>query len=172
MLLPGGLALGLSAPVVGRAYDRFGPRPLAIPGTILIPLALAALSLLSASTPWWGALPIHIVFCIGLSLTFTPLLSAGLGSLPAHLYSHGSATINTVQQLAGATSTVVFIPTMAAVSKAHTASGASAQEAVGAGVQAAFLIGAAVSILGIIAAAIIPKRQTTAPKDYVPGSNI
>src|SRR5699024_8521477 len=30
-MLPGGLAMGLLAPVVGRLYDRIGPRPLVIP---------------------------------------------------------------------------------------------------------------------------------------------
>ena len=32
MLLPGGLAMGLLAPVVGRLFDRYGPRPLVAPG--------------------------------------------------------------------------------------------------------------------------------------------
>ncbi|OUM45648.1 MDR family MFS transporter [Arthrobacter sedimenti] len=160
MLLPGGLAMGLSSPVIGRIYDRFGPPPVAIPGTMLITLAMAALTLLSVSTPWWAALPIHVVLSVGLALTFTPLFSAALGSLPTQLYSHGSATINTAQQVAGAIGTAVFISTMAAVSTAHTESGASAQEAVAAGVHAAFLIGAAVSVLGIIVAAFIRKPRT------------
>jgi DHA2 family lincomycin resistance protein-like MFS transporter len=165
LLLPGGLAMGLSSPVIGRAYDRFGPRPLVIPGTVLITLAMAALTLLSAATPWWAALLMHIALNLGLSMTFTPLFSAGLASLPTHLYSHGSATISTAQQVAGAIGTAVFISTMAAVSTAQTQSGASAQEAVVAGVHAAFIIGAAVSVLGIIVAAFITKPGTKAAKD-------
>jgi DHA2 family lincomycin resistance protein-like MFS transporter len=159
-LLPGGLALGLSSPVIGRMYDRFGPRPLAIPGTALITFAMAALTFLSASTPWWVALPMHVVLSLGLALTFTPLFSAALGSLPTHLYSHGSATISTAQQVAGAIGTAVFISTMAAVSKVEAESGASAQEAVAAGVHTAFLIGAAVSVLAIVVAAFIHKPRT------------
>ena len=34
LLLPGGLLMGLAGPTVGRLYDRFGPRPLVIPGAI------------------------------------------------------------------------------------------------------------------------------------------
>ena len=36
LLLPGGLIMGLLAPSVGRAYDRFGPRPLLVPGAIIV----------------------------------------------------------------------------------------------------------------------------------------
>ena len=32
LVLPGGLLMGLLGPVVGRLYDRFGPRPLLHPG--------------------------------------------------------------------------------------------------------------------------------------------
>ena len=36
LLLPGGLLMGLLAPVVGRLYDRFGARPLLLPGTVVV----------------------------------------------------------------------------------------------------------------------------------------
>ncbi|RAE44093.1 MFS transporter, partial [Burkholderia multivorans] len=35
LLLPGGLVMGLAAPIVGRLFDRFGPRPLVIPGALM-----------------------------------------------------------------------------------------------------------------------------------------
>lgn len=34
VLLPGGLLEGVLSPIVGRIYDRYGPRPLIIPGMI------------------------------------------------------------------------------------------------------------------------------------------
>ena len=36
LLMPGGLASGLLAPFIGRLYDRVGPRPLVIPGALLL----------------------------------------------------------------------------------------------------------------------------------------
>lgn len=38
MLLPGGLAQAVASPVFGRVYDRFGPRPVLIPGTAMLAL--------------------------------------------------------------------------------------------------------------------------------------
>ncbi|MCB2527341.1 MFS transporter, partial [Listeria monocytogenes] len=40
LLLPGGRLMGLLAPAVGRAYDRFGPRQLLVPGAVLLSAAL------------------------------------------------------------------------------------------------------------------------------------
>lgn len=40
LLLPGGFVMGLLAPFVGRTYDKVGPRPLLLAGTVLTSLAL------------------------------------------------------------------------------------------------------------------------------------
>ena len=53
---------------------------------------------------------------VGLALLFTPLFTAGLGSLPPQLYSHGSAIVGTVQQVAGAAGTALFVALMSAQS--------------------------------------------------------
>lgn len=44
----------------------------------------------------------HITLSAGLAFLFTPLFTSSLGSLPPQLYSHGSALIGTIQQVAGA----------------------------------------------------------------------
>ena len=46
LLLPGGLLMGLLGPVVGRLYDRFGPRALLLPGPVATGLALWSATLL------------------------------------------------------------------------------------------------------------------------------
>lgn len=97
LLLPGGLTMGLLAPFVGRMYDKIGPRPLLVTGTILASAALWGLAfLLNEHSSWVVLLVGHIIFSTGLALIFTPLFTSSLGSLPKHLYSFGSATISTV----------------------------------------------------------------------------
>ena len=157
LLLPGGLIMGLLAPFVGRAYDRFGPRILVVSGSIIVSAVLWSMTMLSATTPVWWLLIAHISLSIGLALLFTPLFTAGLGAVPPHLYSHGSAVVSTIQQLAGAAGVALFITVMTARSLGAAASGAGAVEAAASGIHSAFIVGAIVSIVAIPLAFFIRK---------------
>lgn len=149
LLLPGGLVQGLLSPVVGRLFDKYGPTVLLVPGTTLVSAVLWFMSTVSESTPIPMVLGAHVALSIGLAFMFTPLFTSGLGSLPSHLYSHGSAIVGTVQQLAGAAGTAVFVTVMTlAATAAANQSGAGAA-ATGAGVRAAFLVGAIISVFAV-----------------------
>jgi DHA2 family lincomycin resistance protein-like MFS transporter len=110
ILLPGGLVMGLLGPTVGRLFDRFGPRPLIIPGAIVVSIAMWTLALgLNENSSWVVLFIAYTILCLGLAFLFTPLFSTSLGSLPPKLYSYGSATVATLQQVAGAAGTAVFV---------------------------------------------------------------
>ena len=159
LLLPGGLVFGLMGPVVGRWYDRVGPRPLVVPGAALIAASLWALiPFMSESTPWGALVAFHVVLSAGLSLMFTSLFSASLGSLPPHLYSHGSATLATTQQVAGAAGTAALISTMSAVALSRGAGGASETVALAGGIQVAFIVAAALATLGFALTWLVPRQ--------------
>ncbi|MDY1004757.1 MDR family MFS transporter [Curtobacterium sp. CFBP9011] len=169
LLLPGGLLMGLLSPIVGRLYDRYGPRMLLIPGSIIISAVLWALSTVTADTSVTFVLVAHIVLSLGLALTFTPLFTAALGGLPPRLYSHGSAVLGTAQQLAGAAGTALFVTLLtlgatAAATNGDVAGAATAAEATArataSGVHSAFLVGAVISMLGIVASAMVRKPAT------------
>ncbi|WP_062517336.1 DHA2 family efflux MFS transporter permease subunit [Demequina gelatinilytica] len=163
LLLPGGLLMGLCAPAVGRAVDRIGPRPLLIPGAALVAGVLWTLSfLLSEATPWWALLACHVALSAGLALMFTPLFAASLGSLPPHLYAYGSATVSTIQQVAGAAGTALFVSTMAAVAASQEAAGAAEAAAQATGIRAAYLI-AAILASGAVVAACFIQRPVDSP---------
>ena len=144
MVLPGGLVMGLLGPVVGRLYDRVGPRPLAVPGVVLVVLAFTGMATIRPDTAWWFVLAAHVVMSLGLALLFTPLFTTALGSLEPHLYSHGSAAVGTVQQLAGAAGTAMFIALLTARSTSLADGGATAADALTGGASLAFTVGAAV----------------------------
>jgi len=152
MMLPGGLVMGLVAPTVGRLFDRYGPRPLVVPGSIVVSAALWALATLSLETPPWIIVVAHVTLSVGLALMFTPLFTSALGSLSPGLYSHGSAAVGAVQQVAGAAGTALFVTILAMTSSRFAADGADATAAQAGGIQQAFLIGAALSLIVVVGA--------------------
>lgn len=157
LLLPGGLVMGLLAPPVGRYYDRHGPARLVVPGTAMVAAASWWMTGLHQQTPLPALLAAHVLLSVGLALTFTPLFTAGLGSLPARLYSHGSALIGTIQQVAGAAGAALFVALMSREAAALLTAGATPAAATAAGVRAAFLWGAVLSTLAVLAAAFVRK---------------
>jgi DHA2 family lincomycin resistance protein-like MFS transporter len=98
---------------------------------------------------------------IGLALMFTPLFTSGLGSLPSNLYSHGSAIVGTVQQLAGAAGTAVFITVMTLATTAAARGDVIDVAATGAGVRAAFLVGAVISVFAVVGAFFVRRPPVT-----------
>lgn len=111
-VLPGGLVMGLLGPFVGRLYDRVGARPLVIPGTAVLALSLWGFTTVGASTSVPVLIGMHVLLVIGLSFMFTPLMTDALGRLPGELDSHGSAILATLQQVAGAAGTALFVTLM------------------------------------------------------------
>ncbi|MCL3860821.1 MDR family MFS transporter [Actinotalea sp. K2] len=158
LLLPGGLLMGLAAPSVGRTYDRHGPRVLLVPGTVVVSAAAWSFAALDATSPAWQVLAGHVVLSGGLALMFTPLFTAALGSLTPRLYSHGSAMVGTVQQVAGAAGTALFITVLTAQSLRLADGGASEVAATAGGVHAAFVVGAVITLVAIPAAFLLRVR--------------
>ena len=81
LLLPGGLIMGLLGPTVGRLYDRVGPTPLLVPGSIVVSGVLWSLTLVNENTSPWMVLAAHMALSTGLAFMFTPLFTSALGSI-------------------------------------------------------------------------------------------
>ncbi len=163
LLLPGGLIMGLMGPVVGRLFDRVGPTVLAVPGTILVSAVLWALTLVGQDTSPWALLAGHVVLSIGLALIFTPVFTSSMGSVRMELYSHASAVLGSVQQLAGAAGIALFIALMTIRAAALSAEGVDPVEALASGIRSAFLVGAIISLFAIVAAFFVRKPQGGGP---------
>lgn len=153
MVLPGGLAMGLLGPVVGRMYDRYGLRPLVLPGATVQAAALWAFVTLDASSSLWLIVVMHVALLVGLSLMITPLMTDALSRLPGDLDSHGSAIVATFQQVAGAAGTALFVTVMALASTG-AAAGADVD-----GARAAFLCAAAIATVAIPVTLLIGRRS-------------
>jgi DHA2 family lincomycin resistance protein-like MFS transporter len=164
VVLPGGLAMGLSGPIVGRLYDRFGPRPLVIPGAFGVAAALGLMMMLDQSSPIWFVVVIHVLLSLSLSTQMTPLMTSSLGSLRPELYSHGSAIVSTLQQVAGAAGTAVFITLMTTGTADEIAKGTDAVAAQAHGIHNAFVWGAGMALVAVVAAFFVRKPVDPSPE--------
>ncbi|MGV1007711.1 MAG: MDR family MFS transporter [Dermatophilaceae bacterium] len=149
LVLPGGLVMGLLGRPVGRLYDRLGPRPLVLPGVVTVAMAACSLVLVDEGTPPVQVMASHVALCAGLALVFTPLFTFGLGSLPASLYPHGSAILASLQQVAGAAGTAVFVTVMSIGTASAVRQGHAPDAAVSSGVRLAFLAAGLITLLPV-----------------------
>jgi DHA2 family lincomycin resistance protein-like MFS transporter len=166
MLLPGGLALGILAPIVGRLFDRFGPKPLVIPGAFALSGALWAMTMLDQDTTVPTVIAVHVALCSSLAFMLTPLMTSALGSLPTRLYSHGSAIVTTSQQLAGAAGTALCITLMSTGTAGALRDGLDPVAAQAAGIHLAFVAAAVISLASVVLSFFVknpPKGAMAAP---------
>ena len=162
LVLPGGITMGILGPVVGRLYDKFGPRVLLVPGTAVVSGALWLLAFAGAAASPWYVGAVYLILSIGLAFTFTPLFTSGLGSVQPRLYSHGSAIIGTVQQVAGAAGAALFVTVLAVAGAGVASAGGDAAAQAAAGTHSAFMVAASISMVGIITGLFV-KRSANAP---------
>jgi DHA2 family lincomycin resistance protein-like MFS transporter len=149
LLLPGGLLMGLLAPTVGRIFDKYGPRVLVPPGAVLIVLNLLGLTQVDQHTPVWMLVGLHVILSLGFACLFTPAFTTGLNPLPPSLYSHGSAIMATLQQVAGAAGTALLVTIMAGRTISLVSAGTSKLAAQVSGLHAAFAVATGVAVLAV-----------------------
>jgi DHA2 family lincomycin resistance protein-like MFS transporter len=171
MLLPGGLLMGLLGPAVGKIFDRYGPRALSVLGAGLLSLTLWRFSQIDAQTPIWLLVLLHVTMSIGLACLFTPAFTTGLNPLPPYLYSHGSAILATLQQVAGAAGTAMLVAIMSARAARLAASGVPQPAALNGGITTAFGVGALISLAAIVVALFMHNPKPEASGHGEPGAD-
>lgn len=152
-LLPGGLMMAAVARPVGRLYDRVGARPLVIPGAVGMTLALGLFAALGADAPLVAVIGVHVLMMGSLGLMMTPLMTDALGALTDDLYSHGSALLATLQQVAGALGSAVFV-TVAALGSQGPPGIPDAH-----GLQLAFTVAGCIGLVAIVVALLFKRPQ-------------
>ncbi|ALA53668.1 MDR family MFS transporter [Shouchella clausii] len=112
IMLPGGLLNGALSPVMGRLFDKFGPRPLLIPGTIILAAIVFSYRYTTPGVPVWLVIVQLAILMVAVAMIMMPTNTNGLNQLPARLYPHGTAIMNTLMQVAGAIGAALFISVM------------------------------------------------------------
>ncbi|MFB5674081.1 DHA2 family efflux MFS transporter permease subunit [Paenibacillus terreus] len=156
VLLPGSLLNGFLSPVMGRLFDKFGPRWLVIIGLVIVSVILFVYSRITPTTPYGLIVAMHVLMMIGISMIMMPAQTNGLNQLPPEYYPHGTAIMNTLQQVAGAIGTAVAVSILSAGQMSylsHAANPESAASKLGAftaGVQHAFTFAFILALIGLV----------------------
>jgi MFS transporter, DHA2 family, lincomycin resistance protein len=109
ILLPGSALSGIIQPQVGRLFDKYGPKWLVIPGLVILTVMLWFFTTISPTSSVAFIITLHIGLTLGIAMIWTPAQTNGLNQLPPELYPHGTAVMNTLQQVGGAIGTAVAI---------------------------------------------------------------
>ncbi|WLV25973.1 MDR family MFS transporter [Aciduricibacillus chroicocephali] len=164
VLLPGSILNGMLSPVMGKLFDKFGPRPLMIPATIVLVLMMFAFSRLGTATSIGYITVCYLLLMVSISAIMMPAQTNGLNELPKSLYPHGTAVMSTLQPVGGAIGVSVFISIMNArqakvLETKDTAEPAMVIHAMVAGVELVYFIGIALAILAVIIALFIKRAK-------------
>ncbi|WP_202080952.1 MDR family MFS transporter [Caldalkalibacillus salinus] len=168
-LLPGGVLNGLMSPVAGKLFDKFGPRMLIIPGSAILSIVLWLFTQVTTSTTLITFIVLHSLLMISVSLIMMPAQTNGLNQLPKRYYAHGTAILNTLQQVGGAIGIALFISIMTAGSARYlenvdsSAGGNLQAEAMTAGVQTSFQVALVFALAAFILTLFI--KRTEAPEE-------
>ena len=140
--------------------DKFGVKKILPIGFLFTAVAsVLFIVIISAETPIWQVVIAFLIYFVGISMIIMPAQTNGLNELPRELYADGSAVMNTLQQIAGATGTALAITFMIHGQNVflETSPSASAAEMIAAGTKYAFYFIAGFAIVGFIASLFVKR---------------
>lgn len=151
IMLPGAIGQCVSQFFGGRAMDRFGARPVALFGSIVLTLGTLGMSLVAMDTWIWWVSICQFIRQIGMGLLLMPITTWSLNCLngPSEV-SAGSSVTNTARQIAGAVGAPVLVILMETFAALHKQGGASAVAASIFGIQWALRISAMICLAMVL----------------------
>ncbi len=163
LLLPGSVLNCVLSPVIGRLFDRYGPRAIITPGTILIAAGYALYAQFDAETALWAVALTHIVMMLGIGMVIASVQTNTLNALPRQLYPDGIALTQTFQQVSGAVGIAVMVSIFTSKQNGILEGAASeAANAAAAGSSLVFKIGLALAVINVALSFFLKK-----PKSYM-----
>ena len=140
IMLPGAIGQCVSQFFGGRAMDRFGARPVALFGSIVLTLGTLGMSLVAMDTWIWWVSICQFIRQIGMGFLLMPITT----------WSAGSSVTNTARQIAGAVGAPVLVILMETFAALHKQGGASAVAASIFGIQWALRISAMICLAMVL----------------------
>lgn len=158
ILLPGSLLNCILAPIIGQLFDKYGPRAVITPGTVLVALGYVSYTQFSTDTALWVIVVSFIVMMLGIGAVLASVQTNTLNSLPRQFYPDGIAITQTIQQVAGAIGIAVMVSLLAAKQNSYMETVANMPtEAAAAGSSLVFTISLLLAVINIILSLFLKK---------------
>ncbi|MER2155773.1 MAG: DHA2 family efflux MFS transporter permease subunit [Solibacillus sp.] len=152
-MLPGNILNIIMSPIVGTNFDKIGAKIFTRIGfTMILVSMIVFLTTISATTATWIIIVNLCVFFVGVSMTIMPAQTNAMNSLAPQKFADGSAALNTLTQIAGASGTAIAITmfTIGQQNYIEKFSNALPAEFLAYGVHSAFIVVTVVSVLGLV----------------------
>lgn len=152
-MLPGNILNIIMSPVVGANFDKVGAKVFTRIGfTMILVSMIVFLTTISVDTATWIIIVNLCVFFVGVSMTIMPAQTNAMNSLAPQMFADGSAALNTLTQIAGASGTAVAMTMFTIGQENYIAKfGATVPaEFLAHGVHTAFIVVSVVSVLGLV----------------------
>jgi len=152
--------------VAAQLVTRIGVKPVLVAGMSFLTAGLVYFTQVSVNGSYLGdLLPGFLIVGVGIGFSFVPISIAALAGVSPAEAGLASGLINTSQQIGGA----LGIAALSTIATSQTSDALAAGTAVPAalvdGFQAAFLVGAIIAALGIVAALTLIRREELAGQD-------
>jgi predicted small integral membrane protein len=150
----------LTSAIAAQLVTRVGVKPVLVIGMATLTAGLVYFTQVSVGGSYLGdLLPGFLLIAVGIGFSFVPISIAALAGVQANEAGLASGLINTSQQVGGA----LGIAALSTIATSHTddalAAGSALPVALVDGFTAAFIAGAVIAALGIVAALTLIRRE-------------
>ncbi|MEI4770273.1 DHA2 family efflux MFS transporter permease subunit [Psychrobacillus sp. FJAT-51614] len=160
ILLPGSLLNCVLAPTIGGLFDKYGPKAVITPGTILVAFGYLIYASFGADTALWMVVVTHIIMMLGIGAVLASTQTNTLNSLPKEYYPDGIAITQTIQQVAGAVGIAVMVSLLASIQDSYLATvGNDISAAAATGSSFVFKVGLVFAMINVVLSLFMKKPK-------------
>ena len=161
ILLPGSLLNCILAPIIGRLFDKYGPKAVITPGTILVAIGYITYVQFDTNTALWVIVLAFVVMMLGVGAVLASVQTNTLNSLPRRFYPDGIAITQTIQQVAGAIGIAVMVSILSAKQYSYLATAPDeATQAAASGSSLVFTISFVLALINIVLSLFMKKPSS------------
>jgi EmrB/QacA subfamily drug resistance transporter len=154
--------------LAANLVTRVGVKPVLVAGMAFLTAGVAYFTQVSVGGSYVSdLLPGFLLISVGLGFSFVPISIAALAGVQPSEAGLASGLINTSQQIGGALGVAILSTIATTTTDDAVAAGDAVPVALTDGFQAAFLVGAAIALVGVLVSLILIRREDLTPEQAI-----